>query len=183
MNHEDDPSDEFGDVDAELLLLAVDPVEPHAKTKQALLQAIAGPWYAPFARRVAELCEIPLEAAHDLLAAVDDAGRWMVGPAAGTQAFHIDAGPGLEGAIVGFIRIAPGAVFPLHTHVGAEDVLVLQGAFVVGDVEVRAGSEMPMAAGSRHEVRALGEGCLYLGVVREGMDFGDGVVGPEDPHI
>jgi putative transcriptional regulator len=184
MTHQDDDqSDEFGDVDAELLLLAVDPVEPLPTTKQALLRSLAGPWYAPFARRVAELCQVAPEAALRLLAAIDDAGRWMVGPAAGTQAFHIDAGPGLEGAIVGFIRIAPGAVFPEHTHVGAEDVLVLQGGFVVGGDVVRAGSEQPMPAGSKHEVRALPEGCLYLGVVREGMDFGDGVVGPEDPRI
>ena len=179
MNHDD----EFDDVDAELLLLAIDPIEPDPQTKQALLRSLAGPWYAPFARRVAALCDISQDAAHNLLAAVDDVGRWMMGPATGTQAFHIDAGPSLEGAIVGFIRIAPGAVFPQHKHVGAEDVLVLQGAFVVDGVEVRAGSEMPMSAGSQHEVRALGEGCLYLGVVREGMDFGDGVVGPEDPRV
>ena len=176
--------DDFDDLDAELLLLAVDAVEPTTTTKQALLQAIAGPWYAPFVRRVAELCQVSHDAARALLVAVDDAGRWALGPADGVEAFHIDAGPDLQDAVVGFIRIAPGAVFPEHAHVGAEDALVLQGGFIVGDgAEVKAGCERPMAAGSKHEVRATAEGCLYLGVVRGGLDFGDGVIGPDDPRI
>ena len=99
------------------------------------------------------------------------------------QAFHIDAGAGLDDAIVGFIRLAPGAVFPEHTHVGGEDVLVLQGGFIVNGAEVKAGCEAPMAAGTQHEVRAGAEGCLYLGIVRGGMDFGAGPVGPEDPRL
>ena len=185
MTHHDDS---FDDVDALLLLASVDPIAPPPAMKQALLAAIAGPWYAPFTRRVAELCEISQDKAKEILAAVDDAARWMIGPAAGTEAFHIDAGPSLEGAIVGFIRIAPGAVFPDHAHVGAEDVYVLDGGFVVDDgngssLTVRAGEEHPMAAGSRHEVRALAEGCLYLGVVRDGLDFGEGAVGPDDPRV
>lgn len=180
-------SDAFDDVDAELLLASVDPVTPSAKTKDALMAAIAGPWYLPFVRRVAELCEVSQDKAKELLAAVDDAARWMIGPGQGTEAFHIDAGPSLEGAIVGFIRIAPGAVFPDHKHVGAEDVYVLDGGFVVDDgveqVTVRAGEEHPMPAGSHHEVRALDTGCLYLGVVRDGLDFGEGPVGPDDPRV
>jgi putative transcriptional regulator len=180
---DDANDDEFDDVDAELLLASVDPVTPSSSLKTALLSSIAGPWYAPFARRVADLCDVSVDAAKALLAAIDDAGRWMVGPAAGTQAFHIDAGASLEGAIVGFIRVAPGAVFPDHTHVGAEDVLVLQGGCVVDGVVVKAGEEHPMPAGSRHDVRALDEGCLYLGVVRDGLDFGEGPVGPDDPRV
>lgn len=179
--------DEFDDIDAELLLLTTDPVAPLPSTKQALFAALAGPWYAPFVRRVAELCDVSREAAQGLLSAVDDAGRWMVGPGPGTEAFHIDAGPSLEGAIVGFIRLEPGAAFPDHTHVGSEDVLVLQGGFVVasddGDVLVRAGEEAPMPAGSKHAFRALAEGCLYLGVVRGGLDFGEGLVGADDPRV
>ncbi len=171
------------DVDVDLLVLLVDPVAPRPQTKQALLQALAGPWYAPFVRRVAELCEIPAAAAEQLLAAVDDISRWVPGPASGVQAFHIDAGAGLEDAVVGLIRIAPLALFPAHEHIGAEDALVLQGGFRAGDVDVRAGCELLMPAGSQHELRALAEGCLYLGVVRGGLRFADVVVGPEDPRF
>ena len=184
MNADNDAFDAFDDgIDAEVLLLSVDPVEPRAETRRALLQCIAGPWYWPFVRRVAALCEVSTEVARGLLSGIDDAARWMLGPAAGVQAFHIDAGAGLDDAIVGFIRLAPGAVFPEHTHVGGEDVLVLQGGFIVNGAEVKAGCEAPMAAGTQHEVRAGAEGCLYLGIVRGGMDFGAGPVGPEDPRL
>lgn len=175
--------DELDGIDAELLLACVEPVAPLASTRAALLAAVAGPWYAPFVRRVAELCEINADAARELLVAVNDAGRWIAGMSDGVEAFHIDAGPSLSDAVVGFIRLAPGAVFPEHTHVGAEDVLVLEGAFVVGGVTVSAGEEAPMAAGTRHEARATDAGCLYLGVVRGGLEFDGFVVGPDDPRI
>jgi hypothetical protein len=175
---------DFDDVDAELLLALVDPVVPTPGTRAALLSAIAGPWYAPFVRRVAELCDISAAAAVEILTAVNDIDRWMAGMAGGVEAFHIDAGPSLRDAVVGFIRIAPGAVFPDHVHVGAEDVLVLQGAFIVDGVVVAAGQEAPMPAGTRHETRATDAGCLYLGVVRGGLEFpGVGVLGPDDPRV
>ena len=180
--------DAFDDVDAELLLASVEPVAPSSSTRASLLAAVAGPWYAPFARRVAELCEISQDKARELLGAVDDAARWLVGPGPGIEAFHIDAGPSLDGAIVGFIRLAPGAEFPDHIHIGAEDVYVLAGSCIVDDgagpVTVAAGEEHPMVKGSRHVVTAGPDGCLYLGVVREGLDFGDGrPVGADDPRV
>ena len=176
--------DEFDLVDAEALLAAVEPVAPRASTRDALLAAIAGPWYAPFMRRVAELCDLTAEGARELLVSIDDAARWMAGMAPGCDAFHIEAGPSLEGAVVGFIRLAPGAVFPEHTHVGDEDVLCLQGSFVIDGRVVHAGEEAPMAAGTTHEAKATDEGCLYLGVVRGGLAFKDGgVLDPSDPRV
>jgi putative transcriptional regulator len=195
MNRDDDLEDledledieDIEDIDAELLLACVEPVAPLASTRAALLAAVAGPWYAPFVRRVAELCEINADAARELLVAVNDAGRWIAGMGDGVEAFHIDAGPSLSDAVVGFIRLAPGAVFPEHTHVGAEDVLVLEGAFVLVEggrvVTVAAGEEAPMAAGARHEARATDAGCLYLGVVRGGLEFDGVVLDKDDPRI
>jgi putative transcriptional regulator len=177
------PDDDFSDVDAELLLAAVEPVAPTGGVRAALLRALAGPWFEPFVRRVAALCDVSIDAARGLLVAVDDAGRWMTGPGPGTEAFHIEAGPSLDGAIVGFIRLAPGALFPDHTHIGAEDVLVLQGSFVVDGRVVAAGEEAPMAAGTHHLLHAGPEGCLYLGVVRDGLDFGNGPIDPNDPRF
>lgn len=180
MTHHDD---DFDDVDAELLLAAVEPVAPTSGVRAALLRALAGPWFEPFVRRVATLCDVSVDVARGLLAGIEDASRWMVGPGPGTEAFHIPAGSSLEGAIVGFIRLAPGAEFPDHTHVGAEDVLVLQGSFVVDGRVVAAGEEAPMPAGSHHALRAGPEGCIYLGVVRDGLDFGDGPIDPNDPRF
>jgi quercetin dioxygenase-like cupin family protein len=177
-------NDEFDTIDAELLLALVDPVPPASTTRTALLAAIAGPWYAPFVRRVAELCDIGTAAAIEMLSAVDDASRWMTGMADGVEAFHIDAGPSLSDAVVGFIRLAPGAVFPDHVHVGAEDALVLEGAFIIDGITVASGEEAPMPAGTHHEARATEAGCLYLGVVRGGLEFpGVGVLGPGDPRV
>lgn len=181
----DDDIDIDIDIDGELLLALVDPIEPSAALQVALLGAVQeSAWWAPFARRVASLCDVSHGAARALLATLDDESRWQEGPADGVRLFHIDAGPRLIGAIAGFVRIDPGAAFPAHTHLGPEEVLVLRGSFVNEDGGVVAvGAEAPRPAGSRHEVRAGPEGCLYLGIVDTGMEFAPGVViGPDDPR-
>ena len=58
----------------------------------------------------------------------------------GVLVAHVPNGPATEGAIVGFIKLAPGTSFPTHTHLGDETVLVVQGAFRDSEgEEARAG--------------------------------------------
>lgn len=175
-------SDELNDLDADLLLALVDE-EPASGVRQALLTALAGPWWAPFVRRSAALLDLGANETSALMAAMDDADRWLAGPGEGIELFHIDAGPAVAGAITGFVRLGPGAVFPHHRHVGFEDVLVLAGSFVHEGGEVFAGMEAPMPPSSSHETRAGVGGCVYLTVSRDGIAFdGEEPIGPDDPR-
>ena len=144
MSNSSDATDDLDDLDADLLLALVDEAPASLGVRQALLTALAGPWWAPFVRRAAALLDIDANETSALMAAMDDADRWLAGPGEGIELFHIDAGPAVAvaGAITGFVRLGPGAVFPHHRHVGFEDVLVLAGA-----LSTRAARSLP---GWRH---------------------------------
>jgi putative transcriptional regulator len=187
MSNNADRDDDV-DIDALIADLAdvaqlADDVAPPTGLRASLLRAIAGPWWEPFVRRASSLLDIDVEGVRALFAGIDDAERWMPGAVDGLSLFHIEGGPAVAGAITGFVRLAPGAAFPEHTHQGAEDVLVLQGSFLHDGKEAKAGMEAPMPSSSTHTVVAGPEGCLYLGISRDGIDFGDGdIAGPDDPR-
>ncbi|HEY1101301.1 MAG TPA: cupin domain-containing protein [Myxococcota bacterium] len=183
MTTSDDSFD--SDLDLDLLLAAVEPVPPSSSLRSTLLAVTdaAAAWFEPFVRRAAAILELSHDAARAVLAAIDDDDRWMPGPGDGIALFHIEAGPALENAITGFVRLAPGAAFPHHRHVGHEDVLVLQGSFVHDGAVVAAGQEAPMTASSHHDVVAGPQGCLYLAVSLDGLAFdGEDPIGPDDPR-
>ncbi len=185
MSNSSDATDDLDDLDADLLLALVDEAPASLGVRQALLTALAGPWWAPFVRRAAALLDIDANETSALMAAMDDADRWLAGPGEGIELFHIDAGPAVAvaGAITGFVRLGPGAVFPHHRHVGFEDVLVLAGSFVHEGGEVFAGMEAPMPPSSQHQTRGGADGCIYLAVSRDGLAFdGEEPIGPDDPR-
>jgi quercetin dioxygenase-like cupin family protein len=178
-----DRTDDDDIIDVELLAQLVAPAAPTTDLRAALLQAMNGPWWAPFARRARSLLDLDDDATAALFASTDDGDRWMAGPADSVQLFHIDAGPALAGAITGFVRLAPGAQFPHHRHVGHETVLVLEGSFVDGGRVHAAGEEVTMPPSSAHDLVAGPQGCLYLAVVLDGLAFdGEDPIGPDDPR-
>jgi anti-sigma factor ChrR (cupin superfamily) len=67
------------------------------------------------------------------------------------------------GLMTSITRMAPGAVLPLHEHVGVEQTYVLEGRLVDGEGEVKAGEYVWRPAGSRH-VATAPEGALLLGM-------------------
>ena len=171
------------DLDADLLLALADEEQAPSGVLQALLTAVAGPWWAPFVRRAAGLLDLDTATTRDLFVGIADGDRWMPGPGDGIDLFHIDGGPAVAGAITGFVRLAPGATFPHHRHMGFQDVLVLQGSFFHAGTEIHAGMEAPMPPSSSHENRAGVGGCVYLAVSRDGLAFdGEEPIGPDDPR-
>lgn len=68
-----------------------------------------------------------------------------------------DAGARDPAAATVLIRMAPGASYPEHEHLGIEEVLILAGGYRDGLGEHRAGSYLRYAAGSRHAPVALGD--------------------------
>lgn len=161
-------------------------VEPSPDLRERLLRSAA-----PRSRlqgvvdALARFVDLTKEAAAALLATVDDATRWNASPWAGVEVFHIDPGPRLAGAEVGFVRMTPGARFPWHGHDGEEQNLVLQGALQVSDGQIVGPGEMyPGAPDIQHDFVALeGPDLILVAVLQCNLLFTDGTkYGRHEPH-
>jgi anti-sigma factor ChrR (cupin superfamily) len=67
------------------------------------------------------------------------------------------------GLMTSLTRMAPGAVLPLHEHVGIEQTYVIAGRLVDEEGEVCAGAYVWRPAGSVH-VASAPDGALLLGM-------------------
>lgn len=125
-----------------------------------------------FAESVAKLLDLGIDRARALLDRLDDPSAFS-SELPGISFFWVEGGPSVANAVRGFLRVAAGTHFPDHEHVGAENVLVLQGSFVdpgrgltflPGDIDV-------MSAGSSHDylVPADGPDLLLLSVTQVGV--------------
>lgn len=118
--------------------------------------------------RLQQLFDIASEQAQALLAAARDPSskRWQSAGVAGAQLLHLQGGPTLAQADCGLVRLEPGAVFPLHEHLGDEWALVLDGCIgEVGGRSFNAGDVAFSAAGSRHALETLGNQSVVLATV------------------
>lgn len=129
--------------------------------------------FSAFVARIASALAISAEAARAMLDRIDLGSAWSVGPSESSRLYHIEPGPSMAGVVVGFVKVAPGTVFPRHTHHGEELVVVLQGGFRDEDgTIVRAGQEARKAAGTNHEFTALPDKeLLYLAVIWGTVEF------------
>ena len=98
--------------------------------------------------------------------------------------YHLKDKPAVADAVVGFVKLAPGAVFPEHTHQGDEAALVLQGSCIESGGRVaRRGDLVTMAQGSTHELTALpGPDFIYVAVAHRGFEMFGELIGPGDPR-
>ena len=142
------------DAAAARLLDGVAPVAPPAALRDRLLASVGGSRFDRFAARMAEMYDVAIERARELLGLIED-------PKTHEPAFphasliHFTGGPACAGADCGFIILEAGAQFPWHRHDGEEVVLVMQGAMIDGDGTVtRVGEEDRRGAGTEHEFRA-----------------------------
>lgn len=154
---------------------ALPPESPPTGGRDRLLAA-AAPLRSRFealAERLAALIDVGVEQARALLAGVDEA--WAPSPWTGVTLFHLPRGPRIAAAHdAGLVRVQAGTRFPYHEHVGAEEVLVLQGAFVdhADGAVYRAGDHVRQAAGSRHAYTALdGPDLVYAVVLFGPIEF------------
>jgi putative transcriptional regulator len=162
------------------------PVTPSDALRARLMASAAQGRLDRYRLQVARLLDIDEERASELLDGIDDPSSFEAGPLPGIDLFHVEGGETVDGAITGFIRIAPGGVFPHHEHLGHEYVLVVQGAFrdeESGEV-YRPGDLSTMTPGTAHELRVLpGPTLIYLAVVFEGVGIGGEAFRPGDPRI
>jgi anti-sigma factor ChrR (cupin superfamily) len=171
----------FGEVAAEL-----PPELPSPSGRDRLLAAVAPrPRLASVVDALARFVDMTREAAAALLASVDEATRWHPTPWAGIRVFHIEPGPRIADAEVGFVHMAPGARFPWHGHDGDEENLVLQGALQVSDGRVVGAGEIYVGNPAvEHDFVALdGPDLILVAVLRCHLIFADGTLyGRHAPH-
>lgn len=166
-----------------LLALALPPEAPSAAARTGLLASIveeeqrsgaraARGRLTSFAARIARFFDVSVERARALLELAVDARAWTPGPAPGISLLHLRAGAQFAAADAGLVRMAPGARFPRHRHVGHEYGLILEGGFTDSSgIVVRAGEHHDLGAGTSHDFVALPEGCLFAALVLDGIEF------------
>ncbi|MEZ4468805.1 MAG: cupin domain-containing protein [bacterium] len=158
----------------EAVAAGTEAVAPAPAGRDRLLAAAAPrPRLAGFIDRVAAFVGVTLERAAALLASVDAPDRFAPSPWPGIGLFHIEPGPAFAGAEVGFVRMAPGTVFPHHGHGGTEINLILQGGLQLDDGTVLGpGDEYGGEPGVEHHFTALpGPDLILVAVLRGDLVF------------
>jgi putative transcriptional regulator len=114
--------------------------------------------------KVARLFDLSVEQARAELQRIDEPGTWDTELSPGVWVAPVNAGPKAvgEGAFTVLLKVAPGALFPTHTHGGEEQVLVLEGGYLdVGGSEYWRGELDVRAEGTTHSFTGLpGSGCI-----------------------
>lgn len=143
------------------------PLEAPTSLRERLMGVAGGrSRFLPFLDRMMSLFDLPEGDAQGHLDSVDDHEAWE-DMLPGVRFRDFDGGPAIGDAHGGLVRLQPGEVFPHHTHVGEERVLVIQGQ-VVDDAgrHYRAGDLLVSPDGSSHELRAVGDReAIYAAVV------------------
>lgn len=163
------------------LAAALPRATPAPATRDRLFTTLAPGPLTRFAGAIARMADLTEARARALLAGLS-AARWEPGPA-GTELLWVEGGPATLGCICGFVRLPAGAAFPGHTHVGEEELLVLEGAVTDGvGRTLLPGERAYAAAGTTHATIAVGDGpALYFVVIRAGVDLADGTpIRPKD---
>lgn len=165
--------DEFDPAVLDLLGLGLPAVAPTPSLRSRLMARIGGAdRFLPFLDRLVALFDLPEDDTRREIDAVLDPNAEWESLVPGCTFRDFDGGPALGEAHAGLIRVAPGSVFPSHTHVGEERTLVLQGR--VADEhgnEYRAGDMIVMADGTEHELRAVGDQEVIYASVVVALDF------------
>jgi quercetin dioxygenase-like cupin family protein len=141
---------------------------PGAGLRARLLAEIATPRrrFAPLFDALSDLFDLSDEALAALFERAAAPSEWSSAPVPQVRLLHLAGGARVATADNGLVRLAAGARFPLHKHLGQERVLVLEGGYkdeqsgrvyLPGDLH-----EMP--AGSKHAYVALPERELLLAV-------------------
>jgi putative transcriptional regulator len=141
--------------DAAALIAA--PVAPSPDVKTRLLASVGGGRLERFSARFAQLFDVTVDKAREMLGLVDRPASWE-NPVPGIGLVHFSGGPLCAAADCGFIRIAPGCTFPWHTHRGEEVSIILAGTLRDNSGRLlRPGDELVQAEGSQHDVTNIGD--------------------------
>lgn len=157
----------YQDATSELVL----PIAPSIDVKARLLASAGSGPLERFAQRLGSLFDVTVEKARELLGLMERPASWEL-QMPGLALVHFDGGPAYAAADCGFVRLAPGAAFPPHTHLGEESCVVLQGTLrdVTNDRVLAAGDEYFQATGTEHYLVNIGsEDCIFAARAMHGI--------------
>ncbi len=157
---------------AEALSIAkgIVPIAPSERTRIRLLATLRGPdRFQPFFQELSQLFDLPVEKLRPILALVDLPEAWELGPLPIIHLIHFQAGPKLAASDAGLVRLAAGATFPRHVHLGRESTVVLEGTMLDGDRLYRPGDLIEWPTGTTHTYHAGQERDLVLIVAHNGI--------------
>ena len=147
---------------AHLLVASAPEVAPSPDVKARLLASVGGGRFEKYSGRLANLFDVTVDRARELLALVERAASWDT-PVPGVGLVHFDGGPACATADCGFIRIAPGCTFPWHTHRGEEVSVILAGTLRDDAGRLyHPGDELVQAVGSQHDISADAEEVIFV---------------------
>lgn len=160
---------------AAALAATIEPIEPEPATREKLLRRIAsddrtsseqGPEHRTdhlHAERGATAPWRPMQPdpASQLYLLRSDEGTWEQIPVEGVSVrmLYVDR---QRRQFTALVRMAPGAIYPEHTHQGAEECLVLEGDLRIGDLVLRERDFQRTPPGFRQGVQSTDNGCLLL---------------------
>ena len=146
--------------------------------KSRLLASVGGGALDRFAQRLGALFDVTVERAREFLGLIERPASWEV-QVPGISLVHFDGGPAYATADCGFIRLAPGAIFPYHKHLGDEVCVVLEGAVYdpTNDRMIEAGGDYVQATGTAHALINKGSvDCIFAARVMHGIEVGGATV-------
>ena len=168
--------------DAAVLLVAPSEAEDDglARVKLRLMASAGAGRFESFSSRMASLFDVSVDRARELLGLIERPGSWEP-QIPGIELVHFEGGPTYAAADCGFVRLAPGAMFPPHTHMGEEVTVILSGR--VRDAATGAlrgpGDELIQAPGSEHSFVCIDdEVCLYAARAINGIEIAGAPVRP-----
>lgn len=172
-------------LDAHIRLLAVTATRAVTGRANLLQSATTLARFERWAEPIASLADVAASEARDWLARIDDPEAWSPTALGALELFHIEGGPRVERAVIGFVRLAPGTGFPEHTHLGREQVFVIQGRLRDENGDVHGpGSLVEREEGLTHEIFAEpGPPLVYLSIVQEGVEIFGMRFGPDSPEM
>lgn len=154
---------------------AIQPVAPPPEVKQRLMASVGGGRYEAFAARMARMFDVTVDRGRELLGLIERKASWIAQPVPGLSFVDFEGGPATAAADCGFVRLAPGAVFPPHTHLGEELTTILSGRVhdPVNDRTIGPGEDYIRPEGTTHYLVCVGdEDCIYATRAHNGISLG-----------
>ncbi|HEX4421635.1 MAG TPA: cupin domain-containing protein [Kofleriaceae bacterium] len=152
----------------------IQPVTPSPEVKLRLFASIGGGRFEQFSGRMAKLFDVTVDRARELLGLIERPGSW-VPQIPGIALVHFDGGPAAAAADCGFVRLAPGAMFPPHSHLGEETVTILSGQIhdVTNNRMIVPGEDYVQVEGTSHYLMCVGnEECVFASRAINGIAVG-----------
>jgi putative transcriptional regulator len=155
------------------LALALPAEAPPSELRARVLADATAPRLMAMLDKVAALFDVTRQKARAILDRIDNAAEWQDGPVPDAQVMFVDGGPKVAGAFTGIVKMKAGMDWPVHRHLGHEEMLVLDGGFKQDDgAEVHAGMTHVMEEGSVHGFRIFDdEPCISAVVLWGGVSF------------